>query len=86
MADKKAYYIERQDSIQIYRTEKDDICLEQENPFEDNDCIVVSVDRVDQLIAFLQAIKDDILTERADRDRRDQLRSVTVPERSNRES
>ena len=53
--------------IEVYPTVQDMIALRQHGRFgDDPNIIVVSPERLDRLIALLRAVKDEILTARAD--------------------
>ena len=65
--DEKRYYLPPDYGIEVYRTEQDMVGIRQENALgDDDDVVVVSLERVDRLIAMLRAVKDEVLTDRAD--------------------
>lgn len=52
--------------VQVYRTQQDMVALSQEQPLGEPDHIVViSPERVDLVIQWLQAVRDEIHAERA---------------------
>jgi hypothetical protein len=77
----KKYYLPPEYAVEVYRTETDMIGLRQEDSFGDEaDVIIISAERVDRLILFLRAVKDEILTDRADAA---EARSTELPPLSN---
>lgn len=63
----KQHYFPAEYAIEVYRTEKDFVAIRQENVLGDEDDVVLlSPERVDRLILMLRAVKDEILTDRAD--------------------
>lgn len=67
MADEsRKYVLPAEYSTEVYRTESDRIAIAQEDPMDtDPSVVVVSVERVDRLIAMLQAVRDEIIADRA---------------------
>ncbi|HEY4320115.1 MAG TPA: hypothetical protein VGM77_02965 [Gemmatimonadales bacterium] len=54
--------------IEVYRTQSDLVGIKHEGQFGDDEAVIaVSPERIEALISFLRAIKDEILTDRADR-------------------
>ena len=65
--DAAVYRLPAEYATEVSRTEGDMIAIRQEDPLgNDAGCILVSPERVDRFIQMLQAVKEDILTERAD--------------------
>lgn len=53
--------------FEVHATKEGSIDIVQESTFGDNDSVIcVSVERVEYLIRFLQAARDEIMTARAD--------------------
>lgn len=53
--------------IEVYRTVGDLVAMRQAGQFQDDEALILlSPERVEHLIRFLRAVKDDILTDRAD--------------------
>ncbi|MBW3569562.1 MAG: hypothetical protein KY467_00525 [Gemmatimonadetes bacterium] len=63
----RKYYLPPEFGTEVYRTEKDLVAIRQEDLLGNDDAVVlISPERVDRLILMLRAVKDEILTDRAD--------------------
>ena len=61
------YTVQPDLGFEVYRNARDQIAIKQEGIFGDDDQYVyVSPERVNKLIQFLAAVRDEILTDRAD--------------------
>lgn len=68
--------------FEVYRTESDRVAIRQDaggGPYDDEEpVVVIAPERVDALIGFLRAVKDQILTDRAD-DAEGRVRAAVPP-------
>jgi hypothetical protein len=53
--------------LEVYQNTQGMIVIKQPDPMGEDAIVVVSPERADYLVQFIQAVKDRILTERADR-------------------
>ena len=52
--------------IEVYRTDSNMIVIKQEDPVAEDALVMISPDRVDRLVGFLRAVREEILTDQAD--------------------
>lgn len=63
----RKYVLPTDYGIEVYRTVKDLVAIRQDGQFQDDEALIlVSPERVEHLIRYLRAVKDDIMTDRAD--------------------
>lgn len=61
------YKLQQDAGFEVHATKEGSIDIVQQSTFGDDDSLIsVSVERVDYLIRFLQAARDEIMTARAD--------------------
>jgi hypothetical protein len=66
-AEDGTYQLPAEYGIEVYQNTQGMIVIKQDDPMGEDHLVIVSPERADHLVRFIQGVKEQILTEHADR-------------------